>query len=35
MDYCMKPEELAKNPNAPELLLKIAAGNADALRWMW
>ena len=31
----MKPEELAKNPNAPELLLKIAAGNADALRWMW
>lgn len=35
MDYCMQPDELAKNPNAPEVLLKIAAGNHDALRWMW
>lgn len=35
MDYCATPEELRENPNAPELFLKIAAGNDDALRWMW
>ena len=35
MNYAAKPSELDQNPRAPELLIQIANGNQDALRWMW
>ena len=35
MDYCERPDEVAKNPEARMWLERIAAGNADAFAFMW
>ena len=35
MDYCNKPNEVAKNPNAMNMMLFIANGNADAFNFLW
>jgi len=35
MDYCSKPEEIAKNPNAKSIMLFIANGNEEAFSFLW
>ena len=35
MDYCSKPKEVVKNPNAFKVMQFIAAGNDHALDFIW
>lgn len=33
--YCDKPEEVAANPHAKQLMHEVANGNQAAFEWMW